>query len=335
MYIHIGTDFFETSQSTEVRHCSERYIPKSGKDYYIIMESTANKPDNLFDIIFHEQNSLYTLLTLPYTYGVGKRYTLEEVEQSRKSPSFQREMECKFLGVVGNVFTPQSINLAIERGRLYRPPENINEVNFSTTKVLACDPGFGNSKFGICLAQMSDKQIQILEADEYHRPDFNEMIGTCGIYCRNMEDSISKIYVDGANPSFIKSLKLQMGEPEDYDEVIKESKQSGRNPEIDLGVVVPINFNMESKSMLANAKMLMERDGGFIAINPNFDKLIAALRTATEKGELQLDKEATLHDDLFDSFRMAMRFFFFRDKAEAQRKIANVESFQFKRTTTY
>jgi hypothetical protein len=39
------------------------------------------------------------------------------------------------------------------------------------------------------------------------------------------------------------------------------------------------------------------------AINPEFNKLITSLRTAVEKGEGTLDKEATSHDDLFDAFR--------------------------------
>jgi hypothetical protein len=39
--------------------------------------------------------------------------------------------------------------------------------------------------------------------------------------------------------------------------------------------------------------MLMERDGGYVAINQKFDKLITSLRTAVEKGEGMLDMEAT------------------------------------------
>jgi hypothetical protein len=31
---------------------------------------------------------------------------------------------------------------------------------------------------------------------------------------------VNKVYIDGANPSFIKSLKLQIGEDPDYDKVI-------------------------------------------------------------------------------------------------------------------
>ena len=44
--------------------------------------------------------------------------------------------------------------------------------------------------------------------------------------------------------------------------------------------VVPVSFSTEHKSMLGNCKMLLERDGGYIAINPKFDKLITSLRTA-------------------------------------------------------
>jgi hypothetical protein len=32
--------------------------------------------------------------------------------------------------------------------------------------------------------------------------------------------NVHKVYIDGANPSFIKSLKIQMGEDADYDKVI-------------------------------------------------------------------------------------------------------------------
>jgi len=42
--------------------------------------------------------------------------------------------------------------------------------------------------------------------------------------------------------------------------------------------------------MLGNCKMLLEKDGGYIAVNPRFDKLITSLRTAVEQNEGVLDK---------------------------------------------
>ena len=45
-----------------------------------------------------------------------------------------------------------------------------------------------------------------------------------------------------------------------------------------------------------------------MAIHPRFNKLITALRTAVENGEGMLDKEATVIDDCFDSFRLSLQF---------------------------
>jgi hypothetical protein len=71
--------------------------------------------------------------------------------------------------------------------------------------------------------------------------------------------------------------------------------------------IVPVNFNSEHKVMLG-----LEDEGGRIAINPKFDKLITALRTAVDN-DGTLDKEATSYNDIFDAFRLALRFYSFRD----------------------
>ena len=62
----------------------------------------------------------------------------------------------------------------------------------------------------------------------------------------------------------------------------------------------------EHKAMLAHCKEVLEDQGGMVAIHPRFTKLVTALRTAVENGEGSLDKEATSHDDLFDSFRLSL-----------------------------
>jgi hypothetical protein len=58
--------------------------------------------------------------------------------------------------------------------------------------------------------------------------------------------------------------------------------------------------------MLAHCKELLEYQNGMVAIHPRSNNFITALRTAVENGEGLLDKEATSHDDLFDSFRLAL-----------------------------
>jgi hypothetical protein len=78
--------------------------------------------------------------------------------------------------------------------------------------------------------------------------------------------------------------------------------------------IVPVNFNSEHKAMLGHCKTILETDGGRIAINPDrFDKLITALRTAVDNDGF-LDKEVTFYNDIFDAFRLALKFYYFKER---------------------
>jgi hypothetical protein len=53
-----------------------------------------------------------------------------------------------------------------------------------------------------------------------------------------------------------------------------------------------------------------------IAINADrFDKLITALRTAVDNDGV-LDKDSRSYNDIFDAFRLALKFYHFRDSSE-------------------
>jgi hypothetical protein len=71
-------DFFRKGEQEDVRHVSERYIAKS--DPYIVMVSTPNSPDGLFEMIEKEpeETCLYKRLFLDYTYGLDRIYSREE-----------------------------------------------------------------------------------------------------------------------------------------------------------------------------------------------------------------------------------------------------------------
>jgi hypothetical protein len=179
---------------------------------------------------------------------------------------------------------------------------------------MGIDPAYGSSAFGIVVTEWVDGIVQIIHAEEYHRPDYNEMLSV--VYGLISKYQIDKVYVDGANPSFIKSLKLQIGEDPDYDKVIARyrSEKLGDNWSQDMRIV-PVNFNLEHKAMLGHCKMILENDGGRIAINTGrFDKLITALRTAVDNDGL-LDKEATSYNDIFDAFRLALKFYRYEDSS--------------------
>jgi hypothetical protein len=75
-----------------------------------------------------------------------------------------------------------------------------------------------------------------------------------------------------------------------------------------------INFNTEHKATLGHCKMLLQQDGGRIAINSDkFDKLITALRTAVDN-DGTLDKESISYNDIFDVFRLAPKLYHFEDR---------------------
>jgi hypothetical protein len=75
--------------------------------------------------------------------------------------------------------------------------------------------------------------------------------------------------------------------------------------------IVPVNFNKEHEAMLGHCKMILEHDPRKIAINPNrFDKLITSLRSFVDI-DGTLDKEGTSYNDLFDAFRLALKFYYF------------------------
>jgi hypothetical protein len=82
---------------------------------------------------------------------------------------------------------------------------------------------------------------------------------------------------------------------------------------VDMMTIIPVNFRLEHKAMLGHYKSMMEHDGGRIAINSDkFDKLITALRTAVDNDGTS-DKEATSYNDIFDAFRLALKFYYFEE----------------------
>jgi hypothetical protein len=91
--------------------------------------------------------------------------------------------------------------------------------------------------------------------------------------------------VDASAPSFIRALKLQLGERSDYENVEKEMR--------DYMKVEPVSFGVEHKALLYHAKFMLVNK--YVQIHPTMDKLITALRTSWAKDGI-LDKEVTSHN---------------------------------------
>jgi hypothetical protein len=299
-------DFFRKSEQEEVRHVAERYIAKS--DPYIVMVSTPNRPDGLFAQIEKEsfESCIYKKLFLDYTYGLGKIYTQEEIEKARRSPSFPREYELQYQGLIGNVFAPISIDNCqkIE----YNPLSVIPNCKVS----IGIDPSFGSSKFGIVVTRFVNERIEVIEAEEYERPDFNDMTNRVWEIKQEhkVDDNNLTIYVDAANPEIWQSLKRMLREPHAKQYVfdkLADYKKRNINP-ANYMKVIPVPFNTSGAQMLQHTKSLLEDKDNLVAISPRFDKLLTSLRTAVAN-EYRLTKEETSYHDILDAFRLSLQLY--------------------------
>ena len=102
--------FFEINQANDAIDVSQRYIAKS--DPYLIVVSTPNKPGDMLHMISEqpEEKCIYRRIYLPYTVGIGNIFSQKDIEIVKRSTSFEREYNLKFLGLVGNVFLPEKID---------------------------------------------------------------------------------------------------------------------------------------------------------------------------------------------------------------------------------
>jgi hypothetical protein len=306
-------DFFPPGQQKDARDISERYIGKSNP--FIVMASTPNRPGSLFDTIEKEKEDdcIYHRIKLDYTYGLGKIYTLEEIEKAMQSPSFKREYDLQYLGILGNTFHVKDIDRAVLLGKSYDP----NRVVVDSEKILGLDPGWGSSAFGLVLLQVANGRIEVLMADEFERPRYEDMIGKVmdiirGLNRHNLDQKYlgnCKVYVDAANPEFISTLKREIGETTRWD-FIQEKINYCKKHNLDLArymTVIPVPFSIAAKDMLVHTKELLEYERPLIAINASFTKLITSLRTAISDDSGKLSKEDTSYDNVLDAFRLALK----------------------------
>jgi hypothetical protein len=127
---------------------------------------------------------------------------------------------------------------------------------------------------------------------------------------RTMAGNLSNVYIDMANVEFIEAVKMEMGENSNWQYIHEKLSWAKKNRlRIENYMkVVPVSFAVDGGTMLVHCKNLLESDDNLVAINPKFDKLIEGLRTCTAV-EYKVDKQNMMYSDVFDSFRLASKFF--------------------------
>jgi hypothetical protein len=304
------SSYYPPFQQRDVRAVMEGYIGKPNSDPTIILVSTPKAPGDLMQQVDLEESSLYHKLRFDYHYGLEGPYPIyseEQIRQARLSPEWPREYELAFAGVVGNVFSLSSIENC---QKIQYNPQNIHQ---NVKKTIACDPSYGSSNFAIVATQLVDGKIQVIEASDYQRPNFTDMIEKIW-QLKQRYGYVSNIYVDAANPEVWQALKREFGE--NYsDQWVRDRIAECRKYNLHVEhrmFVVPVPFSVEGAQMLQHAKWLLEEkdeDGSsLIAIHSSFDKLLTSLRTAVAN-EYRLDKTETSYDDILDAFRLSLTFY--------------------------
>lgn len=233
-------DFFDKSLQKEVRTGVERYIAKSNPFVYFI--STPNKPNGMFYEIFStpQENTLYKQYRFDWRAGVGKIFTQAQIEEQKRSEFFAREYELQFGGLAGNFFSTAAVrknvigNEIAEQIQFY--PYYFHKDIASTEldeyypKSLGIDPGFGSnpsrdigSYTGLCLTQQRNGRIEVLYAQELIQPDWDELVRIVSMIIT--KTNTTKVYIDGALPALVKSIKNSIKEYPHYDQYDKEKME--------------------------------------------------------------------------------------------------------------
>jgi hypothetical protein len=292
-------DFFRVGEQEEVRHVSERYIAKSNP--YIVMMSTPNNPGGLFEQIENEpsETCLYNRLFLDYRVGLGKIYSIADIEKAKQSPSFEREYDLKYGVGLGNCFIGSDIDKCLT--------DKIAVFNPACSCSMALHAGFGSSKTGISVLMLESNKLHVLYSRELERARYEDVVALCNQL--RVTYRPQKLYCDAANPEMIKSLKVQWNEAVDYERIIERA----RADKIDHGHrmnVVPISFNQDGRLLLERFVHVVSRQ--LISIPIEFNNLITEMRMAKVKDNGNLDKEEAGDNntyDLFDSVRLCLAMF--------------------------
>ena len=292
-------DYFAPKEQADIKYVIKAYEEKSkGK---IIMVSTAGESGGLFESIENDPNSDFYKHYMLVDKGRDKIFDDEflKIQKERDPAFFAREYEGKYGYGMGNVFLPHEIEQAITTEQY--------EVNTSCVISMGIDPGFGSSRFGICILQLQYNRLQVLRAEEHDRPSYERMIDY--VNRLNYQYRPAKIFVDGAKPDFIKSLKGQLGETTDYEKLQEMAKKEKVDPDFKMKVC-PVSFNEWGRELLGRFQHFVSKNW-FLIPNSNIE-LINQMRMAKFKDNGNLDKEETTSNntyDVFDAVRLALKSF--------------------------
>lgn len=302
-------DFFPPHQQLEARAAAEGYRIKSNP--WIIMVSTPNKRGGIYETIEKQPEEEHGYKKIEYLYqrGVGKIYDPKEIEGEKTKGYFKREYMGLYDYDVGNLFPLHTLDLIESNGRRIM---DFDTVHYYTHKSLGIDVGYGSSNTAFVVTEKIDGYIRVIYAKQFNRPVNEEMLRLAVnlIFHYQLNKNNNQIYVDAANPGFIRSLKIAIGESQDYEQEIAQWRKENAywKPEGTMSII-PIPFNIKGEPMLEKLKDFADK--GLLAVNPDkFEDLMSDMRIARVEGRKLIKEKASNQTmDLLDALRLSCEYY--------------------------
>ena len=239
---------------------------------------------------------IYYKIKLDYRRGLGKIYTEEDIRKAKESPSFEREYNLKYYGLIGNVFSPSLIQICTDLGQQYRG----REPNPYALHPIGVDYGYSDSKTVICIGEWmpEEKVLRIVKMDDFGiTPPTPEMVANRMFEYSQEYGPNAHFFVDGSNAASVNQAKIRFRENLNWrkQDIFNKSDR-----------IHPIHFgvNQEHKRLLEG--MFHLASDRKLAIDERYEKLITSMRTA-QMVEWDLDKDNTVNNDYLDAARLMCR----------------------------
>ena len=291
-YIFVDeADYFGLTQQEEIGAVIRSYEEKS--DCKVIMVSTPHRPDGLFHAIENNEafRGFFKKLTLLYEKGLGKIFDRKQINKIKhENPDFEREYNGKYIGKIGNVFSPTQTEFCQSQG------DSLADfpINTMAGHPVGVDFGFNVSKSVICVGEW-EEELQILRVVEVidfdNSPTTPSRVAEAMFEIRQKYGSNTDFFVDGANRGAVNECKVRFGESITWDPKLMQKGS----------IIHPINFGTEHREMLKHMYNMVAN--GALAIPSKQDRLLVAMRTAQVE-DWKLDKENTVNDDHLDAARL-------------------------------
>lgn len=279
--------FFKLRDDSIVRTVGERYIGKS--DSWTIWVSTAGEePSGFFYDIMQEpstgaEKTIYERFHFYVEAGLKRHsqtqssiFSEEQINKAREARSFERE----YLGIwgknVGDIFSPEGIELCCKDEYKWEVGDDSND------RVIGIDPGFGSSEFGVCIMQKIKGKKAVIYAEAFERASYIDMINK--LVELSSKFKTKRIFVDSSWPEGIRDLR----------------DKHHMN-------VQGIAFNQYGEKMLNYAANHIDFQN--VMIHPMFKKLKMQLMTIKYNNKGGTNKTKQNPFDLGDAFLLALYYY--------------------------